>query len=517
MRKIISVLLVCVLVFSSSLLPAYAYEAFEYIKVGLSFGSASVNSFKAATEQNIVVGYVTDRVFTPMMTIEGRDVLVEKGGGTYLVTKHTYADLQEALAGSRELRNQGFEAHGGCIDGAYKVLIGLFDDAPQAEAVKADLDALGILTDVCYLDMKTVMVQAGYNYIVFRNATDSFAFGSDGFAATRVDGKSYRGYIVADRINSSAIAIVNLVDFDDYTAAVVGSEMYASWHIEALKAQAVVARTYAATVKSYKSYGIDVTDDTRTQAYNGVQSETASTRRAAQETSGRLVLYKGNPAQTYFTSSSGGTTADVYSAWGGGAGLDYLKSVEDTYEDTQNIPNGIWEYTYTPEQIKAKLATKNIDIGDIVNIYVADRGEDKRVRKLTVVGTSGTHTLTFDSCRTFFGLKSQYYYVQTPIKTKLYAIGHKEEQSVENSPAVLTASGLAKTGDTLYVLGADGVQKTEQNSNENYTFSGRGYGHGVGLSQYGAKGMAEAGFTYDEIIAHYYPGTTLSEASEELD
>ncbi len=517
MRKIISVLLACILLFSVSVLPAYAYEAFEYIKVGLSFGSASVNSFKAATEQDIVVGYATDRVFTPMMTIEGRDVLVEKGGGTYLVTEHTYASLTEALAGSRELRNQGLEAHGGRIDGAYKVLIGLFEDAAQAEAIKPTLDAQGILVDTVYLDMKTVMVNAGYSYIVFRDETDIFAFGSDGFGTTRVDGKSYRGYIVADRINSSAIAIVNLVDFDDYTAAVVGSEMYASWHIEALKAQAVVARTYAATVKSYKSYGIDVTDDTRTQAYNGIQSETASTRQAAQDTSGRLVLYKGAPAQTYFTSSSGGTTADVYSAWGGGAGLDYLKSVEDTYEDTQNIPNGVWEYTFTPEQIKEKLAAKGKDIGDIVNIYVAERGDDKRVRKLTVVGTSGTHTLTFDSCRTFFGLKSQYYYVQTPLKTELYAITQQVAKILESRPAVLTASGLAKTGDTLYVLSADGVTKLEQQDTENYIFSGRGYGHGVGLSQYGAKGMAEAGFTYDEIIAHYYPGTTLSEASGDLD
>lgn len=508
--KVISVLLAAVLIFSCSILPAYAYEAFEYIKVGLSFGSASVNSFKASTEQDIVVGYATDRVFTPMMTIAGRDVLVEKGGGTYLMTQYTYPSLAEALAGSRELRNLGYEAHGACINGEYKVMVGLFSDATAAEENRLALAEQGIAFDAVYMDMKTVMVNAGYSYIVFRHDSDIFAFGSDGAGTTKVDGRSYRGYILADRVNSSAIAIVNLVDFDDYTASVVGSEMYSTWHIEALKAQAVVARTYAATVKSYKSYGIDVTDDTRTQAYNGISNETASTRQAAQETSGLVVLYKGAPAQTYFTSSSGGKTADVYSAWGGGAGLDYLKSVPDTYEDTENIPNGIWSVSYTPEEIKAKLATKNVDIGDIVNVYVADRGEDERVRKLTVVGTDGTYSFTFDSCRTFFGLKSQYYYITAPAKNDLYAISDRLAQLIEGLPTVLTASGIQKVSERVYVLTGSGIKEIEKNENESYVFSGRGYGHGVGMSQYGARGMAEAGLTFDEIIAHYYPGTTLS-------
>ncbi len=509
-NKAVSVLLALIVLLSSSVLPAYAYDAFEYIKVGLSFGTASVNSFKASTEQNIVVGYATDRVFTPMMTIEGRDVLVEKGGGTYLMTQYTYPSLAEALAGSRELRNRGYEAHGGYINGEYKLLVGLFSDAAAAEESRLALAAAGIAFDAVYMDMKTVMVNAGYSYLVFRHESDIFAFGSDGFGTTKVDGRSYRGYILADRINSSAIAVVNLVDFDDYTASVVGSEMYASWHIEALKAQAVVARTYAATVKSYKNYGIDVTDDTRTQAYNGISSETASTRQAAQETSGIIVLYNQAPAQTYFTASSGGKTADVYSAWGGGAGLDYLKSVPDPYEDTGNIPNGVWRVSYTPEEIKAKLAAKNIHIGDIVNVYVADRGTDERVRKLTVIGTEGTHNFTFDSCRTFFGLKSQFYSITAPAKNDLYAFSEKVAALVSGIPTVLTSSGIQKVSEKTYVLTGDGLKAIEKNENDSYIFDGRGHGHGVGLSQYGAKGMAEAGFAFDEIIAHYYPGTTLS-------
>lgn len=510
MRKSLSVLLALVLILSVSFMPVHAYEAFEYIKVGLRIGSEAVNSFQASTEENIVLGYASDRTFVPMMTIEGHDVFVEKGGGTYLMSQESYASLADALGLARELRNAGYEAHAGSINGAYRVLIGLFDDVAATEETRLAFAAEGRIFEAVYLDMKTVMVNAAYHYIVFRHDTNLFGIGSDGTGVTKVDGKSYRGYVLADRVYSSAIAIVNLVDFDDYTASVVGSEMYASWHIEALKAQAVIARTYATTVTGYKSYGVDVTDDTRTQAYNGISSETASTRRAAQETSGLIVLYKGKPAQTFFTASSGGKTADVYSAWGGGAGLDYLKCVEDTYEDTENIPNGVWSVSYTPEEIKTKLKNRGVDIGDIENVYVSKRGEDERVHKLTFEGTTDSYSVTFDSCRTLLGLKSQLYHITAPSKGDLYAVGASGTAQIAADAPVLTGSGIGAASGSAYVLTSAGLKRVEKSENEVYVFDGRGHGHGVGLSQYGAKGMAEAGFTFDAIIAHYYPGTTLS-------
>lgn len=126
------------------------------------------------------------------------------------------------------------------------------------------------------------------------------------------------------------------------------------------------------TVSSYDSYGIDVTDDTRTQAYNGTSAETDATRRAATETSGKVVLYNGAPAQTFFGSSSGGKTADVYSAWGGGEGLDYLQSVDDPYEDPSV---STWSVTYTADEVTQMLADAGVNIGRVTNIVVEERGE----------------------------------------------------------------------------------------------------------------------------------------------
>ncbi len=510
MRKRIVAGILSMLLLCSTVLPVSAYETYTYIRVGLSFGSESVDSFLATVEQNIAVGVVTERTFTPWMTLEGNSVFVEKGDGVYLMTQYNYPTFEEAMAGVRILRNHGLEAHAGYINGYFKILIGLYADVMAAETAKTEIVNLhGIAFDTISLDAKTVMVNAGYHNIVFRHDTDMFGFGSANMGTVQVNGRSYRGYLVVDRIYSSAIAIVNLVHFDDYIASVVGSEMYTTWPIEALKAQAVIARTYATTVSSYKSYGIDVTDDTRTQAYNGISNEKASTRQAAQETTGILVMYNGRPAQTYFTASSGGKTADVYSAWGGGAGLNYLKSVPDTYEDTENIPNGVWSVSYTAAEIQQKLAVKDVHIGEITDVYVSDRGADERVRKLTFVGTKGTHTVTFEKCRTWLSLKSQYYYIESTGGGSMYATDGTAVQSVGAGAAVLGANGVQSTGQSVHVLTGSGVQTIERGGGK-YVFNGRGHGHGIGLSQYGAKGMAEAGFSFRDIIAHYYPGTTLS-------
>lgn len=508
-----------ILALFGGVLPALAYEAPDSIKVGLYFGSASKDSFSASVSGNIRIGHVYQHNFYPQMMITGSDVVVEKGGGAYLRTANTYGTLEDAILKAKELRDAGVYAYGGYIDGANYVLTGIYGSVAEAQASIGDVAFTGLSFTPVSLDTKAVMVSAaGYN-IVFRHDSEIFAFGSAAGKTVSVGGGNYYGYILADRVNSSAIAVVNLVGLDDYVACVVGSEMYASWPIEALKAQAVIARTYAMTVTSYDKYGIDVTDDTRTQAYKGTSAETAATRRAASETSGKVVLYNGKPAQTFFCASSGGKTADVYSAWGGGQGLDYLQSVDDPYED-ESVST--WSVTLTAEEVAQKLSKANINIGQVTNIVVVERGEkDERVRKLRFDGTEGSHTVTFESCRTLLGLKSQYYYIReenngasrasAPVLT-----GNGTATVTLNGASVLGNGTTATVGNGVTVMGSDGstyidMAPAASAPKGSFIIDGRGNGHGIGLSQWGAKGMADAGYSYDQILAHYYVGTTLSD------
>lgn len=496
-------------------------SAADNIRVGLRFGDDAVYSFNASCPSGFSVGFARDSEFIKLSEVPSDTLYAEQGGGVYLISANEYESFEEALSEARRLVSLNIYAHTGYIDGKFYVLSGLFSSNEEAESYIPGFKELsGIDFVLTYMDTKAVFAVMGKDTFVFRNDTDAFCVEGLNNTTITVSGKGeYRGAIMADRTYSKAVSVINLVDLDDYLASVVGSEMYATWHIEALKAQAVIARTYALTRTAYKSYGIDVTDDVRTQAYNGVSRETESTYRAAHETSGMVVKYKGKLAETFFYSMSGGKTADVYSAWGGGADLDYLKSVDDIYEDVENIKSDIWQVTYTRAEIEKKLQAAGVNIGTVTGVKVKDRGEDLRVRKLSIIGTNGEYTLTFDKCRSFFNLRSQYYYVT----------GSGEEEKA--TAFVLSKDGVSEIDlKNAFMLSKDGILKLPSNTtvlgaglstaiylpdsdveSDTFVFDGRGNGHGVGMSQYGAWGMAKQGFSYDEIIKFYFTGVEVEE------
>ena len=158
--------------------------------------------------------------------------------------------------------------------------------------------------------------------------------GASGYA--RSDG-AYRGALEFRPGTFGGINAINAVDVDDYVQGVVPLESPASWPIEALKAQAVAARTYALTT-SKSGAGFDHYPDTRSQVYGGVGAETASTNAATQATAGQLVTYDGAPVATYFFSTSGGRTEDVENSALGTTPQPWLRSVEDEYDDVSPAP-----------------------------------------------------------------------------------------------------------------------------------------------------------------------------------
>lgn len=494
-------------------------SAAKYIKAGLKFGDAAVYSFTASSPSGFAVGVESGGVFYQFAQFDCADIYAEQGGGHYLMSSAVFDSFASAMEGAKNLRSGGAYAHAGYVNGKYRIMVGLFDSADFAKSCIGNLKQMsGIDFEYAYMDTKTVFANGSGNGFVFRNDNQSFCVSALYSGTVKVSGKGeYRGAIIADRIHSNAISIINLVNMEEYLASVVGSEMYPTWNIEALKAQAVIARTYALTRTGYKNYGIDVTDDTRTQVYKGVSAETESTYKAASQTAGMVVMYKGALAQTFFYSMSGGKTADVYSAWGGGDGLDYLKSKDDIYEDVENIKSDIWQVTYTAAEIEAKLAAANINIGNVTALTIAERGDDLRVRKLIITGTNGTHTLTFDKCRSFFNLRSQYYYISggtTAVQNTASVISSSGISTVDLGGAkLLSASGISQAPSSVYITDANAMvifSAATTAPSGDYVFDGRGNGHGVGMSQYGAQGMAKAGFTYDAIIKFYFTGVDVA-------
>jgi stage II sporulation protein D len=209
----------------------------------------------------------------------------------------------------------------------------------------------------------------------------------------------YRGRMVLNREGGSVL-VVNHVSLEHYLYGVVPAEMPASWPAEALRAQAVVARSYALT--SRRSGGTwDVYADVRSQVYRGVLSEIAASTAAVRETRGRVVTVGGQVAQTFFFSTSGGRTASNEEGFGG-APLGYLRSVDDPHDDLS--PVHTWTARFTRREAQRKLGS--LVSGRLRGLEVASRTASGRAATVLVRGSRGDQTVSAASVRTALGLRS---------------------------------------------------------------------------------------------------------------
>jgi stage II sporulation protein D len=306
------------------------------------------------------------------------------------------------------------------------------------------------------------------------------------------------------------MTIINVLPLEEYLYGVVPSEIEASSHIEALKAQAVAARTYAlSSMSKHSKYFFNLCSTTDCQVYGGYDKENTSTNKSIDDTRGKIVTYNGKPATTYFFSSDGGSTEDCKNVWS--ADLPYLKSVEDNYE-SGNSWNYSWKQTLTSDKIKSLMQGKGYDLGDITNIEATKLSNAGRVVEMVITGTKGTKTFKNEPCRTILGLPSQMFNIASDADTILTATGKDNDVIQLGDKNVMTADGLktlASEDNKITLLSGDGIKKSTPIIPKTFTITGKGWGHAVGMSQEGAKGMANQGFTYDQILTHFYTGTII--------
>jgi stage II sporulation protein D len=209
----------------------------------------------------------------------------------------------------------------------------------------------------------------------------------------------YRGSLLISASGPGLVA-VNALDLEDYVRGVVSGESPPAWPTEALKAQAVAARTYAITSHAGGAV-FDQYADTRSQVYRGVSGETPSTDAAVLATKGQVVTYGGQPVTTYFFSTSGGETEDVENSFVGSQPKPWLKAVQDPFDTVS--PKHRWgPFRFTGSQVQRKL--HRYLLGRFKRIKVLQRGVSPRVVRAQVVGTRGVTNVTGPQLRTAFGL-----------------------------------------------------------------------------------------------------------------
>jgi stage II sporulation protein D len=266
------------------------------------------------------------------------------------------------------------------------------------------------------------------------------------------DNTYYRGAL---RLTAKGdnLQIINVVDLESYLRGVVAAEMPGSWPLEALKAQAVAARTYVLySMQPTNTYDICATIDC--QKYSGTSKEHPSSDQAVYATAGQVLTYGGAFAKTYFHSDSGGVLASPKEVWGGSA--DYLVAHNDVEYST---PHRNWERTLEPSDVANVLAGYGKNVGTPTSMQIVSYTASGRVWEMTVTGSAGS--------------------------------------------VLLSGTSLTK------MLRNMGLKSTKFSMTGSLTMVGSGFGHGVGMSQYGAKYLSEGGYAYSQILGFYYPGTAL--------
>ena len=348
----------------------------------------------------------------------------------------------------------------------------------------------------------------GTDRVLYESREDTLAVMPQGRdPVTWFRGNRYRGGFEYT-VSGGGLQVVNVVDLEDYVKGVLPSEMPGNWELEALKAQAVCARTFAClTTKHLSAYGFDVCSSTDCQAYSGIGEATSATDRAVEETEGECLYYDGELAQAYYHSSDGGATEDAENVWG--TDVPYLRGKEDPYEAQISIPDYRWTVTYTWEELTWVLQNSGYDIGDVVDAYVSEVTDLGNVYSVTFVDSRGkTLVRTGDDARMAFYSTTLGKNVPSLRFTITGGTGGGSSYAV-NSASVSRLEGedhaaISASGTADLTGGSSGGRGSA--SRGGITITGTGNGHNVGMSQYGARAMAEQGHDYIDILEFYFTG-----------
>jgi stage II sporulation protein D len=317
---------------------------------------------------------------------------------------------------------------------------------------------------------KTYTVRRGEGGLVLRDATGA-AVGTtpgplrveaavgeplrlNGTSVPGVRNALYRGALLIGA-SGSAMTVVNALDLEDYVRGVVSAESPSAWPVEALKAQAVAARTYALTTHAGGG-AFDQYADTRSQVYRGVAAETPNTDAAVVATAAQVVTFGGQPVTTYFFSTSGGETEDVQNVFVGSDPKPWLKAVEDPFDNVS--PRHRWgPYRFTASQVQRKL--RRYLHGSFKRIKVVQRGVSPRVVRAQVVGTGGVTDVTGPQLRSAFGLYDTWAFF-TAVSSKASKTKKAKKKTKPAAPAADASGGVLSPSARAASLRAPRIEGT---------------------------------------------------------
>lgn len=347
----------------------------------------------------------------------------------------------------------------------------------------------------------------------------------------KYNSKQYRGQVEVFLNTRQLLTVTNTLGLENYLKGVVPKEMLPSSQIEALKAQAVVARTFAVRyMDKCSKEGYNLTNDTSCQVYGGFDSEDERTNRAVTLTSGRILTLNGQPISAVYNSVCGGHTANNEEVWDGVA-KSYLRGVACPY--CSSAKKFKWTYEIKKSVLADILRNMGIHVNNrIDSIDIISRTSGNRVKLMCLNHRGGSEYISGKEFRRIIGaakIKSTWFdvtgsdsikYVPVSssrmVKNRLAIMklrrknGIKDRKSLDN---INVKSHLKKTSSSeeliRNIIKDSMSNKKNKESGDTFLINGRGHGHGVGMCQYGAGVMAKQGKNYKQILFHYYKSVRL--------
>ena len=459
------------------------------IKVGLYYGDhmLSVANFSNSIGTGFRIGFYNEDGFIPIIdtSLESISIIAEKQNNIdadsvyypyHLIVATNYISYAEAAEAASAYENSFV----GYIYGYYKILFGFYGSQESATIAlnilkyadeksknirlqDKELKSYNINIDVYSPGDNSFVVLDSTSYpvlVINSTSISSIIIKPDlfeGYAETWLSGYKYCGTFKLSRYNSY-LSVINVIDVENYVKGVLPYEMESGWPTEALKAQAVCIRSYAMThLNDYIEWGFDLTDNVESQVYRGTTNAQPDTDAAVDATCGQYLRYEGNICNAMYSSSDGGSTESFCNIFS--VKLPYLTGIQDPFESSTAMDyyNKKWSYTRTGEDLQNNLSTLGFNLSNITAVKI-NLSETNNVIRVNLFDDSGALlSLSKDKIRSFLDLPSCHF--------------------------------------------------TCTQNNNSFVFSGGGWGHNVGMSQWGAYIMAkEYGYSYTDILCFYFQG-----------
>lgn len=524
---------------------AAALSENPYIRIGLFYGS---NALPTANLENNTghgsgyrFGYYDDNYnftllastsVTQISMLKNSNIYLSGGAystsapsGTYSVVGAYHIQLGAGYGSYSEAAAAAAGYTGGFpawINGSYRVRIGSYTSQTAATAALGQLGVTdaqvvgGSSNAITITQTKTTTILFQYDGAGTRSLVVVPGRNDDVKTITWFKGYRYYGTFQYKRLSGGNLTVINVVRMEDYVKGVLPYEMNSAWPLEALKAQAICARSYAANgYFKHSSSGFDLCNTTDCQVYRGMGSSSENSDRAVDETYDLYVWYGGNIAETVYHSCDGGATEDVKNIWG--SDLPYLKGVLDPYEAyiADSLSYYYWTVSYTSSELTNRLKEKGYSCGTIVNVYISAYTDIGNPKTVTFVDSNGK---TFSFSRT--NLVSIFNTAGKNLRSYRYSIssggvfyvnpGGGTLSSLTGAYAIGGDGTAGKlSGSGYYVATGDGTSQLTAPESSKFTISGSGWGHNLGMSQWGAYSMAKQGYTYDKILKFYFTDVTI--------